>query len=292
MQNPTSVPDQTSIYVSVVEQVLRSGGDNALPGLPKLAVEIRRVLAQENTTAKTAAATIRNEPGLTALLFKLAASALYRTAVPAKSLEAVISRLGLSNVANIVLLHSIRNTFIAKSPDLKKLYGIVWKRQVTKAGLACFLAAHFHLKVDELLIQSLMSEVGSLAVLMALKDHKEAPDPKGFINICREYSKPLGVILLTKWGLDRQIVEAIDKSGHWFESAPGPLNNQDVLNLSLYQTVLWTSDNPSLPPLESLALYSKLPENWRILDVNGGLEILAHHRKKINEIIDSLGGVS
>ncbi|HET8711736.1 MAG TPA: HDOD domain-containing protein [Spongiibacteraceae bacterium] len=292
MQNLTSAPDQTSIYISVVEQVLSSNGDNALPGLPKLALEIQRVLAQENATAKMVAATIRNEPGLTALLFKMAASALYRTAVPAKSLEAVIARLGLSSVANIVMLHSIRSMFIAKSPDLKKLYGIVWRRQVTKAGLACFLAAHFHLKVDELLIQSLMTEVGSLAVLMALKDYSATPNEAEFINICREYSKPLGVILLTKWGLDRQIVESIDKSGHWFESAPGPLNNQDVLNLSLYQTVLWTSDNSLLPSFESLALYPKLPESWRALDANGGLEVLAHHREKIDEIIDSLGGVS
>ncbi len=271
---------------ALVKKVLE--GSDHLPGLPRLVHEVRATIAHPDVTVPKVATLIRNDPGLTALLFKYAASPIYRTRIPATTLESVISQLGFHAVSNIVLLHSVRGAFFAKSAHLRTLYTLAWKRVITKAGLACFLGRRFSLSADDLLVRGLLSDVGSLALLAAFKGAEHPPDPEIFLHLCREYSKPVSVIVLTKWCIERAVIEAVARTGNWHKAKPGAIDEIDVMNLALYHSLLWTETNPQLPQLPNLALYAKLPDELKPIGTDQGLSFLTDHHAQIDAIIQSL----
>lgn len=275
-----------NIYTAVVKRVLND--TEHLPGLPRLTLAVRRELANEHSNYRQLAALIRNEPGLTALLFKYAASPMYRTRVKITSLDQAIALLGHGTVLNIVMLHSVRGLFVTRSRKLQALYQPAWRRQVTKAGLSCFLARQFSLNSDTVLVQSLMTELGSLAVISAFKEIDDSPDYQTYVELCRAHSKSLTLILMKKWGFEEDIVEAVGRSGNWQHSEDGPIDELDVMNLALYHTVRWTEPAAKLPELASLAAFSKLPAHWQRIDEQQCLVQLSSHRLQIDAIIDSL----
>lgn len=279
---------EQSAAVAVAKRVLDGG--ESLPGLPSLVFEIRRAIERDDVTVKKIAELVRNDPGLTALLFKYAASPIYRTRTQPTTLDGVISKLGFRAVSNIVLIHSVRGTFFAKSPQLRALYAVAWRRVIVRAGLACFLARFFNLHADDLLASGLLSDVGSLALLSALKTVPTLPDEASFVWLCRKYGKPVSVMLLRQWGIDPEVVQLVAQLGDWHETHPGAIDNRDVLNLALYHSLLWVDHLTDLPPLASLALYEKIAPDLAAIGADGGLVFLADHRAQIEEIILSLGG--
>jgi len=274
--------------LAVVKRVL--DGSESLPGLPSLVLEIRRTIDRDDVTVKKVAELVRNDPGLTALLFKYAASPIYRTRTQPTTLDGVISKLGFRAVSNIVLIHSVRGTFFAKSPQLRALYAVAWRRVITRAGLACFLARFFNLHADDLLASGLLSDVGSLALLSALKTVPNLPEETAFVWLCRKYGKHISVLLLRQWGIDPEVVQLVGKIGAWHEAQAGAIDNQDALNLALYHSLLWVDQLTDLPALTTLALYDKLPEALSAIGADGGLAFLGDQRAQIEEIILSLGG--
>ncbi len=278
---------QYEVYTSVIQRVLQD--EECLPSLPSITLKIRQAIADDSATVRQLVSLIRTDPGLSALLMKSASSPLYKTASPVKTLDGVVALIGMDAVNNLVMLHSVRGMFVSKDPRLKLLFDRTWRRQIMKAGLSCFLAKKLRYQsVDEVLICSLLSEVGSLAVISAFNDLKEVPDAQDYITLCRNYSKLLGVTLLTKWNVDEELIEVIKHCGQWEETNTGRITGTDIINLSLYHTVLWMNSSAKLPNVETLALYPKLCPPDNEINDNHELVLVARHKDQVKQIVASL----
>ena len=186
-----------SVYRQVVSQLMSD--QEQLPSLPMLTLDIRRALAMPEVSMARLSSLISRDPALSALLMKYASSALLRTRVPPKTLHDVLRVLGIQQVDRVVMVHSIKSLFTLHSAAHKQ-----------------FLArAVGHIPSDHAVLASLLSEVGSLAVLSAFKDASLIPTPARYYSLCRAYSKSLGVILLKKWAVDDEYVHIIREVGNW-----------------------------------------------------------------------------
>ena len=103
-----------SIYRRVVSQLMQ--GEEQLPSLPTITLDIRRALGDPNISRNTLVRLISRDPALSALLMKHASSALYRHTLPPKTLHEVISMLGMAEVDRITMVHSIKSLFTLYSP--------------------------------------------------------------------------------------------------------------------------------------------------------------------------------
>ncbi|PTT72821.1 hydrolase, partial [Pseudomonas sp. HMWF010] len=83
-----------SIYRRAVSQLML--GEEQLPSLPTITLDIRRALSNPKLTINQLAALIGRDPALSALLMKHASSALFRQAIAPKNLRDVITLLGLA----------------------------------------------------------------------------------------------------------------------------------------------------------------------------------------------------
>ncbi|NRB41713.1 MAG: HDOD domain-containing protein [Pseudomonadales bacterium] len=272
----------------VIRHVLHESEN--LPSLPSITFSIRKAVADPDTSALHLARLVSQDPGLSALLIKYSSSPLYRTQFPITTLQGAINLLGMNTVSNIVMVHSVKSIFPMKNRQFRLIFDHCWKRQIDKATIAVFLASrlNYH-SVDEVLIASLMSEVGSLAILSALNDANEIPDEEDFIDICRHYSKDLAMILLTKWSIDPHILNIVRHSGEWMFSNDGDMDALDIVNLALYYNASYCRKASGLPSMKSLPAYAKIPVSLNALSEDGKqLLLLKNNSETLAEISRSL----
>ncbi len=275
-----------NIYREVIAQVLSDS--ERLPSLPSITLKIRQAIADDNTTVETLAQIIAKDPALCALLIKTASSVVYQRAVPPKTIGDVIGLLGFQATNNLVMLHSVNSLFVMKSANAKKLFALTWQRLIVKISVAHFLAKHLKRSLtDSAQLIMLLSEVGSLAVLSAIFSLENLPNEETYYEICRNYSRSLGIILLKKWNIDNETIDAAQECGNWQASTPGEINLLDLCNLSLYYTVRLTVNSPNLPPLTELAAYHKLPTSINQCEKENWLSLITDNKDELRAIVNS-----
>lgn len=278
--------EQYAVYRTVIKHVLSDS--ERLPSLPTITLKIRKAVSESNTTAASLAQLVGKDPALTALLMKSASCPLFRRPVAPKTLTEVVSLLGFEAVQSLVMLHSVRSLFVLRSSTMKKLLNHTWQRLILKTSLASFLAQRLDYRpMDEAQMATLLTEVGSLAVLSALIESNQAPDPETYFQLCRHYSKSLGSVLLNKWNVDQGFVTVLKQSGDWSQTAGDEIALIDIVNLSVYNTVLLTNKHAKLPPLESLAAFNKLPDSDRCCSKPNQLTLITENMKEIQAIVDT-----
>jgi len=227
-------------------------------------------------------------------IMRYANSPIYRTQQAPKSVDDAIRLLGIPCVDNLVMLHSIKSLFIIQNPKLKQLFNVAWKRQTVKAAISLFLARKLGINpADEALVASLLSEVGTLAILSALTEVANTPDQKTYYSLCRQYSKSLGSIILKKWSLGNHYTDVIKHCGDWqLHSSTmdtlAALNISDIINLALYHSVALANKDHNLPPLKQLAVFHKLPAPFNLTDKNGLLTLVTGQISDIAKVAKNL----
>ncbi len=281
--------DLRALYSDVLDHVLNDG--MRLPSMPEVAMEVRKAAAHDDTTCESLAAIINKDPGLVLYLVQAASSPVYRRAVVPKTLNEVINILGFSATSSLVMLYSTKNLVTLEDAASKRLFQHTWDRLVIKTSIASFLAKQFKFyPVDRVQMAMLLTEIGSLSVLSAMLSEDGVPDTEIYFDMCRLYGKHLGVEVLKKWEMEDDIIDVQIGCGHWSETNgdADKLSMLDIANLSLYHTVRKTVDKPKLPPLNTIAAFSKIPEEFRGNQGNPNwLDIVVENDESIQEIISS-----
>lgn len=274
------------IYSTVINQVMND--QEQLPSLPSLTLKIRTAISCPDTCHEKLAELISLDPSLCAILMKFAASPLYRTQVIPQSIQEIVALLGLQEVDRLVMLHSVKSLFTIGHPQLNRLFKLTWQRLVVKAAVSTFLAKYLGFRPPgQAMMAALLSEVGTLAVLSAFREIKQKPDSSLFFDLCREYSKSLGLILLKKWNLNEDYIQILRNLGDWQYSCAGPMDLLDIENLGLYHSIKLLSREAKLPPLKELAAYQKLDHAHQHISSNQQLTMISLHQKEILALAQS-----
>ncbi|MFO1388130.1 HDOD domain-containing protein [Cellvibrio sp.] len=251
------------IYQNAIEKM--RAHDDQLPSLPIITLEIRKATSNPNVNLNHLSSLIAKDPSLTAILMKHASSVFYRTADKPKNLQDVIKRLGMGAIESLTLSHSIKSLFVLRNHQLKALYKQAWQRQTLKACMSYHLAKTLHFpNPEDAIVASLLSEVGTLALLSSLQDYA-APAAPTYKILCQHYSKHLGAILLAKWGVSPVFVDVLRKTGAWTLDTGRLLQLVDVINLGLFHTIHYLQPQNDLIPLQEIAAFKKLNPQYAMI---------------------------
>lgn len=275
-----------SIYRNLVAAMMR--GEETLPSLPQLTLQIRSALSQPDTSQNELERLISRDPALAALLLKHASGALYRRARPAQNLRDAIDLLGLRQVGSITMAHGLKSLCVLRSPTYKRLYLEVWRGLVIKACTSAVLARELGGAAPETaLLASMLTDLGKLLVLSAFMDNEVPVDVEQYKRMCREFARPLGVLLLKRWDVEAVYVDLARQAGDWQLDTGERLQLIDLVNLARYHVL---PDHPSLPPLVELPVYRKLPAPHNALDARGRLALVSEQREQVLSLAQSFGG--
>ncbi|WP_317932180.1 HDOD domain-containing protein [Halioxenophilus sp. WMMB6] len=276
----------TGLFRKIVNDI-RENSEH-LPSLPTVCVRVRKGLANPNTQVAELEKMIERDPALSAFLLRTASSPIYHNQQSNPSLRTVIPLLGFSTINNLTMLHSVKSLFINHDRQLKPLCQFTWRQLALKAALASLFAQKLHFRTsDQAMLAAIYTELGSLAILSALRSAGQVPDLPSYQLLCRSYAVSLGSLILRKWQCEPEYMAALKQCGNWGYAGSSKLELIDVINLAHYHAATMLPTGLKLPALTDLVAYQKLPASLQATDQRGQLALVMAERSVIARLANT-----
>lgn len=179
-----------------------------LPTLPEVALKIREVVDDPNTSAADVAKIIVTDAALSTRLIKIANSPLYRGRHPINNVQTALARLGITLVRNLVTSLVMEQIFQATSEPVDRRMRKLWEQSTQVAAIAYVLANQMsRFKADEALLAGLIHQIGALPILIRAEETPELLENEAVLDqIIAQLSSPLGKAILEAWRFPPELV--------------------------------------------------------------------------------------
>jgi len=261
-----------------------------LPRLPGITQDIHNALVRSDSCVNSLSKLIERDPQLSQVLLRYASSVMMHSHMPPQTVFDVVRLLGMAQVERITMLHAVKALFSGNTQVYTRIFAASWDRLINKASMSALIAKKVGaVAPDYALLGSLLSEVGTLAVLAVFKSGDlPVPDREVYISLCREFAKNLGIVILEHWGMEDEYLKLVKQVGNWQAAEHEPFGLLDVINLGLYHSLKARMTANRLPPITHLSAYQKLPDRHKAITDTNELEMVVLSRDDIRAIADSL----
>jgi putative nucleotidyltransferase with HDIG domain len=253
----TSAP--VSDVVHMHELTLLSEGF-VLPSLPAVALNVRRLIDDENATVNEVAQVVTKDPALTANLLKAANSALFRASSPIQNCTQAIMRLGAKTTRQLVTAFAVRNLFTTTQPELQKRMRAVWEHCNEVAAISMVIARIVKcFDVEEAMLAGLLHDIGMLPILNYAANHPSLiDDPVTFEQFVIATRVRAGVTVLQEWRLPVEMVTVVYESENWWRDSGLEPDLADVVLVAQIHSYLGKPERPNIPSMINLPAFRKL----------------------------------
>jgi putative nucleotidyltransferase with HDIG domain len=180
-----------------------------LPAFNRTGLAIQQEMARPDPDMQVIEKQILRDPALCGQLLKVANSAFYRGMVEVTTVRNAMVRLGLSEVSNLVVLLTQKQSFNTQDPFIREYMDQLWVHSVACALGAKWIAKECRLpsKMNEAFFAGLLHDIGKAFLLMAIGDLKKSGQiaenvPQTFIEeVLGTLHQSLGAQLLKSWNL-------------------------------------------------------------------------------------------
>lgn len=253
----------------------------ALPSLPKVAMNIRKMIADENCNNKKIGDAVNSDPAIAAKLIRAANSAMYRGAKEIIGSAGAITRLGLQTTQQLVTSFSMKEVFKAKNKIIQKKMDEVWSNSIEIASISSILAKHIPGMIPEQgLLAGLLHNIGKVPVLMYAENYPSLIENEKLLDkAVNELAPELGATIMKRWGFSEDLIEVARFSHMLQRYHQGEADYCDLVIVAQLHASIGTKDhmNPEeAPAFKILSEYSELsPEK--------SLNILTEAKSQIDE---------
>ncbi len=215
-----------------------------LPTLPEVALRVRDVAEDIETSIGDLAKIIAQDAALSARIIKVANSPLVRTSKEVSDLNTAVSRLGINFTSNLALGLAMEQMFQATSDVVDKRMRSIWQQSTEIASICHVLAAHFtRLEPDQAMLGGLVHKIGALPILTYVEDHPELLNDVFALDKLIDKLHPiLGGHILKVWKFPTELA-VIPNNYLKFDREVEQADYTDLVTVATLQT-LADSDHP------------------------------------------------
>lgn len=200
-----------------------------LPVVSPVATNLMAAVQRDDVSPSDVEALVQSDQVLAAEVLRASNSAFYGGLSPVTTVKGAIFRLGLVEVARLVLMASERNRYTAREPVLRSIMSKLWLHATATALAAEWLARRLgHRGVEqEAFVGGLVHDIGKLYLVrvldeMVAKSPEPVATPEPFLlELLRVAHADQGHRLVHGWGLP-EIYSVIVRDHHVGE--PDPTN--------------------------------------------------------------------
>lgn len=231
-----------------------------LPSLPEVALNVRRLIDDEDASLADVAKVVTKDPALTAHLLKAANSALFRTPAPIQNCSQAIMRLGARTTKQLVIAFSVRNLFDTKSMALQKRMRAVWEHCNEVAAISMVIARLVKgFDPEEALLAGLLHDIGMLPILSYASSHPALQnDEHAFHQLIGAMRVRAGVTVLQEWRLPPEITTVVQECENWWRDPSPTPDLSDVVLVAQIHSYLGKTERPNIPSMINLPAFKKL----------------------------------
>lgn len=232
-----------------------------LPGFPKVAVQVQRVLADEDVPPLRVVRAVGAEPVLAGRIVQCANSIVFNPgAMPVHDLRTAVIRVGLDFVRTLTISFAVAQLRQAAELAVIRLQlDALWERSVTVSTL-CFIIARRHTRInaDAALLAGLLHGVGRLYILTRAASLPHLlVDVESYTAIEDSCHADLARALLESWRISAAIIAAVDAlhAPATAAAASGDASLHDVLRAAV---AIAATPPAELAQLASVAVCQRL----------------------------------
>ncbi|MCC6171094.1 MAG: HDOD domain-containing protein [Gammaproteobacteria bacterium] len=206
-----------------------------LPSFPDVAIRVRRVLADEDVSAKDVVRVVGSEPALAARIMQMANSAaLGHVGKPIADLRAAITRIGFNLVRSAAISFAMGQ--VRRAENLKSLGGSLqahWEHSSLVAAFSHVVARRLtRINPDTALLAGLLHGVGKLYILTQAVRHPALfNDQAAYFEVERDWHVSIAKALLETWQIPEDIVAAVESHEDTTREHEGAPDLTDVLTV-------------------------------------------------------------
>ncbi|MFO0706648.1 MAG: HDOD domain-containing protein [Nitrospira sp.] len=208
-------PDTQTAAADKLEQALVQKidkGEVELPLLPQVASQVMALAADASADAAKLSALIHQDQALAAHVLRIANSPAYMPRSPVVSLQHAVAMLGINLLSEIAFTASLKNGAF-QVPGHEDQVKLLWRHSLASGAFGKEVARMRRVNVETAYLCGLLHGIGKPVVLRTAatlaKEHKVPADTAMLQQLIDGYHTRVGVLIADKWGLPKQVGEAI-----------------------------------------------------------------------------------
>jgi len=204
-----------------------------LPSLPEVALKVREIAEQDDSTITNLTDIISQDAALSARIIRVVNSPLLRAPQEVKDLPMAVSRLGMNYTSNLAIGLAMEQMFQATSEMIEKRMRALWKLTGQISAWTSVLAAHTKvLPPDEAMLAGLIHRLGALPILTFAEERDDLiTDNMTLGKIIDRLHGPLGTAILEKWEFPKKLSE-VPKLYRKFDRDPSTVDYAGLVTLA------------------------------------------------------------
>ncbi len=233
-----------SEFAQLVEQSI-STGKISLPPIPDVVIKIQKLCIEENTTVSDVANSLLEDPGLAAIVIRVANSVIFnRRNITCSDLTTAVSRLGIFRVRDIVTAQAIEQLKHAVNLS-KECNDILVKSAAVSRELGATMvlvvqefhkhepSVYTHLELEKALLVGLLADIGLFCLINEYHlylDSGNYLDPDIALQIFQTRCSATSKLVLERWGFDNDFREV--SSNEKFVTARPEVSYLDIARIA------------------------------------------------------------
>ncbi|MGM0435298.1 MAG: HDOD domain-containing protein [Pseudomonadota bacterium] len=211
-----------------------------LPTLPEVALKVRDIAEDEDSTIHDIAKTISDDAAMSARIIKVVNSPLFRGSREIETLNMAVSRLGMDYTSSLAMGLAMEQMFQATSDMVDRRLRTIWQRSTEIAGIAQVLAQHYtRLRPEQATLAGLVCQIGALPVLRFVEDHDLQVNSAMLDNLVDELHPVIGDRILKRWDFPLELHHVPSEHVNFGRQVP-EADYADVVMVASLQTLVGT----------------------------------------------------
>ena len=233
-------------------------GRIVVPSDPDVAVRVGRSLTTGGNDIARLAKTLAICPALTLKAIR-AAKAVNSNRIAIRSIKQAIRLLGTEQTLELTVKCILCESLRTHSSVVLEWMHSWWERTVRVAAISQELA-----RMSERFNPEYAALVGLLhsiaePVLLGYADrHPDLCESTALDNVVHDNRAELGRILLTLWGMPKEIADAAAKCNHWGHEGSGEADYTDIILVAQWHATIGGSHTRRLPAMENIPAFRRL----------------------------------
>jgi len=257
-----------------------------LPTLPEVAIKIGETVDDPNSSAAQLAKVISIDAALSARLLQAANSPLFRGKDQIDSIKAAITRLGGTQVKNLINSIVVEQVFQSKgSPAVNAILKQQWLHSMQVAAISYVFAQRFtKLKPDIAMLAGLIHDIGALPILAYAGRFPELEnDKEQLTSLTYRLHTQIGKLVLEGWNFPPELIAVASEHEQYSrvsDPAPDYVDIVMIANLHTYIGKPHTSNESDWTEIPAFKALGLTPEE--------SMSALEEARSEVQEVLDML----
>jgi HD-like signal output (HDOD) protein len=209
-----------------------------LPSLPEVALKVRDVAEDEDTTPQQVVDILSQDASMSARLLQVVNSPLYPSRIVIDDLQMAVTRMGIRKVRDLVMNLAMKQMYQPTSEIMDHQFRKAWSTSVEVASICQMMAITVvkDIRKEQALLAGLIHNIGSLPILLIAENHDDLfQNEDALSSLVQSLQGRVGAMILKSWNFSPELIDVVTQCHNFKYDHTGEANLVDLVQFTLLQ---------------------------------------------------------